>query len=118
MTDLSSRSVALSLLGAVLRRRQALDDILSSDQDYRRLAVRDRAFARLLVSTTLRRLGQIDHLLKACLERPLPQKAFLVEDSLRLGIAQIVFLHIPAHAAVGETVELVRQRGRGGNQRP
>ena len=73
-----------------------------------RLAARDRAYARLLVATTLRRLGQID----AVLDRFLRQapKSIQVRNLLRLGAAQLLFLHTPAHAAVAETVALASGR--------
>ncbi len=69
---------------------------------------RDRAHARLLAATTLRRLGQID----AVLDRFLRQapKSLRVRNLLRLGAAQLLFLHTPAHAAVAETVALASGR--------
>jgi len=75
------------------------------------LEARDRAFARLLLATTLRRLGQIDALLDRCLERALPPEAGPVRDALRLGAAQLMFLDTPAHAAVNSAVELARAAG-------
>src|SRR5215469_9032429 len=53
----SARQVALDLLGAVLRRKRPLDDAIEDNPDMPSLSVRDRAFARLLVATVLRRLG-------------------------------------------------------------
>ena len=66
--------------------------------------MRDRAFARLLVTTVLRRLGQIDHTALPLLRyRP---KELTVTNLLRLGAAQLLFLSTPPHAAVAETVRL------------
>ncbi len=75
------------------------------------LPARDRAFARLLVATVLRRLGQIDALIAHCLNTPLPPRAAMVHDMLRLGIAQLLFLRTPPHAAVATTVDLAELRG-------
>ena len=75
------------------------------------LEARDRAFARLLVTTVLRRLGQIDALIAHCLERPLPARATATQDLLRLGLAQLLFLRTPPHAAVATSVELADTRG-------
>jgi len=75
------------------------------------LQPRDRAFTRLLVATVLRRLGQIDALIAHCLNTPLPARASLVHDMLRLGIAQLLFLRTPPHAAVATTVDLAGARG-------
>jgi 16S rRNA (cytosine967-C5)-methyltransferase len=101
----ASRSAALDVLQAVLRRGRALDDALAECPPLAALATRDRAFVRLLVATTLRRLGQIDALIDFCLDSGLPERATAVRDLLRLGTCQIVFLATPAHAAVNETVE-------------
>ena len=105
------RAVALDILQAVLRQRMPLDDLLAGHRDLNSLPSRDRGFVRALVATALRRLGQIDAILAACLERPLPGRASAIEDLLRLGIAQLLFLRVPAHAAVDTTVALVARRG-------
>lgn len=107
----SARSVAIDLVGAVLRRKRPLDDAIEDNVDMAALPTRDRAFARLLVATVLRRLGQIDALIAHCLNTPLPPRAAVVHDMLRLGIAQLLFLRTPAHAAVATTVDLAEARG-------
>jgi 16S rRNA (cytosine967-C5)-methyltransferase len=107
----NARMVALDLLGAVLRRKRPLDDAIEDNMAVRELSGRDRAFARLLVATVLRRLGQIDALIDRCLNMPLAPRAALVHDILRLGVAQLLFLRTPAHAAVATSVDLAQGRG-------
>ncbi len=104
--DISARAVALDLLDAVLRHKRPLDEALADHAGLAGLDRRDRAFARLLVATVLRRLGQIDDLIGRCLERPLPRKAGRTRGILRLGAAQLLFLDTPAHAAVDTAVAL------------
>ena len=104
---ISARAIALDILGTVLGDKRPLDEVLAGHDDLGRLEPRDRAFARLLVATTLRRLGQIDALMSHCMERPLGPKAARFRDILRLGICQLVFLGTPAHAAVDGAVSLV-----------
>lgn len=72
------------------------------------LEPRDAAFARLLLLTTLRRLGQIDAFLAGLMDHPLPARRGPVQDLLRLGVCQLAFLQTPAHAAVASTVALAR----------
>jgi 16S rRNA (cytosine967-C5)-methyltransferase len=108
---LDARRVALDLLEAVLWRRQAFDDVLAARDGLASLSGRDRGFARELVATTLRRLGQIDELLAHALSAPLPPRARVVTDILRLGVAQLVFLGTPSHAAVSTSVDLVEAVG-------
>jgi 16S rRNA (cytosine967-C5)-methyltransferase len=107
----TARQVALDLIGAVLRRRRPLDDAIEDHAAMPELSVRDRAFARLLVATVLRRLGQIDALIHECLNTPLPPRAAIVHDILRVGIAQLLFLRTPPHAAVATSVDLAHGRG-------
>jgi 16S rRNA (cytosine967-C5)-methyltransferase len=107
----SARQVALDLIGAVLRRKRPLDDAIEDNAMMGALSVRDRAFARLLVATVLRRLGQIDALIGECLNTPLAPRAAVIHDVLRLGIAQLLFLRTPPHAAVATSVDLAHSRG-------
>jgi len=103
---LAARRAVLQALHAVLHKRRPLDEALTGDLDGR-----DRAFAYLLVTTVLRRLGQIDAVIDGMVERRLPRSAMAVRDILRLGIGQLLFLETPAHAAVDTAVSLVADRG-------
>src|SRR5713226_5831030 len=107
----TARLVALDLIGAVLRRKRPLDDAIEDHPAMAELPGRDRAFARLLVATVLRRLGQIDVLIADCLNTPLAPRAAVIHDILRLGIAQLLFLRTPPHAAVATSVDLAHVRG-------
>ncbi len=110
----SARGVALELLSEVLEKKRPLDELLDGNRGLAALEPRDRAFAYLMTATVLRRLGQIDALIAHALARPLPAKAATTQNLLRLGTAQLLFLKVPAHAAVGETVELAEAMNWGG----
>ena len=101
----NARRLALEVLERVLGpEHRPFDECFQGHPQLMKLAVRDRAFARLLITTVLRRLGQIDHTVMPLLRyRP---KDLAVTNMLRLGAAQLLFLSTPAHAAVGETVRL------------
>lgn len=102
----SPRRAAADVVIAILDERQTLEDALARTPSFDALDGRDRAFARAIVSATLRRLGGIDAVLAAFLARPLPETAYLGRALLRTGAAQILALDTPAHAAVSETVAL------------
>lgn len=103
-----ARQIALDVLEAVFAPRpRPADEVFHRHRLLSRLAPRDRAFARLLWSTTLRRLGEIDRTLDRFLQRRPKRTA---RNILRLAAAQLVFLGTPAHAAVAESVALARQR--------
>lgn len=108
---LSARERAHTVLHEVLDRGRPLDEVLATDKKFNRLNDRDRAFARNLVATTLRRLGQIDALIDDCLDKPLPPSAAAAQNALRIGICQILFLDTQTHAAVDTSVALAGKRG-------
>ncbi len=100
------RAVAFQLLTQVLDRRRTLDEALAESRGFAALAARDRALVRRLLATLLRRLGQVDDLIRTCLNRPLKRGHGDVRNLLRLGAVQLAFLDTPAHAAVSTTLKL------------
>ena len=79
------------------------------------LSDRDRALARNIVSTTLRRLGTLRHLLGVMLEKGMPADAPRAESALLVGAAQILFLDVPDHAAVDLSVRIAQADRRAGH---
>jgi 16S rRNA (cytosine967-C5)-methyltransferase len=111
---LQARRVALHVLQQVFGHRHTLDQALDESKGFAALSQRDRAFVRMLVTTVIRRLGQIDDLIRRALSRPdQPLNPPILEYVLRLGVAQIVFMNIPDHAAVNTSVMLVEAEGHG-----
>jgi 16S rRNA (cytosine967-C5)-methyltransferase len=112
---LPARRAAIELLSAVIDKRQPLDDILS-----RSLATgwmfdlpqRDRALARAIVATSLRRRGEIDRVLDTFLERGMPDKGGKLYPILLSGAAQLIFLKTPPHAAIDLAVRLAQRDSR------
>ncbi|MFT5540816.1 MAG: 16S rRNA (cytosine967-C5)-methyltransferase, partial [Alphaproteobacteria bacterium] len=100
------RRAALTALDRVLEHGEALEPALANAPGYATLTSRDRAFARLLTATVLRRLGETNLLIDALIERPLPSRARSLRHLLALGIVQLVHLKTPAHAAVATSVDL------------
>jgi 16S rRNA (cytosine967-C5)-methyltransferase len=112
---LPARRAAVELLSAVIDKKQPLDDILS-----RSLATgwmfdlpqRDRALARAIVATSLRRRGEIDRVLDTFLERGMPEKGGKLYPILLSGAAQLLFLKTPPHAAIDLAVRLAQWDSR------
>ena len=105
---LAVRRVAADLIDGVIRRHRALDELIDATDALTALDDRDRALARALTATVLRRLGTLRHLLKLFLDRGLPPQAPRVETALLVGAAQILFLDVPDHAAVDLAVRLAQ----------
>jgi len=74
---------------------------------------RDRALANRLVTTALRRHGQLDAIIAELLEKGLPPRSGSFEAVLRLSLAQLVFLpDLGAHSALFLAVEAVKRDGK------
>ncbi len=71
---LGARDAAVRLLRGVTVERRSLDGLLESDRAFLALDPRDRALARALVGTALRRAGQIADALGRLITKPLPKR--------------------------------------------
>jgi len=71
--------------------------------------LRDRALITELTQGTVRHLLFLDHTIRSNLDRPDQPLPGPVLSALRLGAYQLIHLHkIPAHAAVMETVQIIK----------
>jgi 16S rRNA (cytosine967-C5)-methyltransferase len=97
---LPARRVAIKALHRILTNKVPLDPALDSAA-MNALNARDRALARAIVSVSLRRKGQIDAVLDGFIEKPLiGKKPGLAYEAMLAGAAQILFMRVPAHAAI------------------
>jgi len=101
-----ARDAALEVLRRVAGGRHASDAL---DSLATRLAdARDRALLHELALGTLRRRGWLDHVIGRLSDRPFAEVSPVAREALRLGAYQLLFLRVAPHAAVSESVELVR----------
>jgi 16S rRNA (cytosine967-C5)-methyltransferase len=76
------------------------------------LDTRDRALAQRIAYGSVQRVRTLDHAIETLGRRPVRKLDPPVRAALRIGAYQLGFLDsVPAHAAVGESVELVRRAG-------
>jgi 16S rRNA (cytosine967-C5)-methyltransferase len=73
------------------------------------LDARDRALAQRLAFGTVQRVRTLDHAIERLGKRPVRKLDPPVRAALRLGAYQLGFTDVATHAAVNETVELVRR---------
>jgi 16S rRNA (cytosine967-C5)-methyltransferase len=102
-----ARLVAFDVLRAVDEQDAYANIELSRLLRERRVSGRDAALATELVGGTLRMQGAYDAVIDQLVDRTLDAP---VRDALRLGIHQLLSMRVPTHAAVGTTVDLVKQR--------
>ncbi len=108
---LAARRIAADILDGVLHRRRTLDDQLEGTGAHpglKALSDRDRALMRRLVSTILRKLGTLGHVLSRLLDRGIPTDAPRAQSALLIGATQILWMDVPDHAAVDLSVRLVQ----------
>ena len=106
-----SRSAAFDILMRV-EQGAFVDELLHSER-VDELSPADRALCTQIVMGVLRWRSQLDETIASWSKVP-PHKLDLeVATSLRMGAYQLVHLErVPAHAAVDQTVELVKRAGR------
>ncbi|ROP26798.1 RsmB/NOP family class I SAM-dependent RNA methyltransferase [Pseudokineococcus lusitanus] len=105
-----ARDVAFDVLTAVREEDAYANLVLPGLLRREGLDARDAALATELAYGTLRGRGLYDAVLAACLDRPLERVDPPVLDALRLGAHQLLATRVPPHAAVSQTVGLVRSR--------
>jgi len=101
------RARAAEVLHAVLDQGRSLKAVLAQA-----LAEtpdsRDRALLEALCFETLRWKRRYDHALSVWMDRPLPSRDGRIGALLRIGLAQIDAMRLPAHASVAATAEAAR----------
>jgi len=104
----SPREVAVRTLLAVTLKNRPFDAALDEITKQAGLNARDRAFVFNLVMLCLRRLGSLKALLGTLIDRGLPRSATWTEAALITGLAQILLMRTADHAAVNETVDMIK----------
>ena len=103
----AARRVAFDVLQAVHNDDAYSNLVLPAEITKAGLDPRDAGFATELTYGALRRQGSLDAVIKACADRTDLDSAVL--DVLRIGAYQLLFMRVPDHAAVSETVDLARK---------
>ena len=101
-----ARVAAAKGVQSVLEQKLPLDVALSAVPIYKDLSARDRAFARLISATALRRIAQINAAITPFIQR---EPSAYVKAVLATGAAQLLYLDTPVHAAVGESVAILKR---------
>ena len=106
-----SRSAAFDILMRVEQGAFA-DELLHSER-LDKLSAADRALCMEIVMGVLRWRSRVDEIIGSWSKAPLHKLDLEVATALRIGTYQLTHLErVPAHAAVDQTVELVKRAGR------
>lgn len=104
-----ARELAAGCLAAILDRGRPLDEAFeAASARIGTLDPRDRALARLIVMTVLRRKGELQAVIASFLEKPLPADTGRLWPILLSAGAQLLLLETPPHAAISLAVDQCR----------
>ncbi len=108
-----ARAAAFAVVRRVFEQGAYADRALTTEAEG--LDSRDRGLAMQIAYGTVQRRLTLDHLAQSLVRRPLETLEPAVLTGLRIGLFQLLYLNgIPAHAAVDETVGLVKPHSPGG----
>ena len=102
---MNPRLIAFDILQAVHINDAYANLALPAALDAAKLSDRDAGLATELTYGSLRRQGSLDAIIDTCIDRELDSN---VRDVCRLGAYQLLFMRVPSHAAVSESVDLAR----------
>lgn len=105
---LDSRVVSYYILKKILDEAMTIEGAMDSLSH--KINDGDRGFIRHLVTTTIRRLGQLDKIINHMTKTKLGNTQMAVRHVLRLGITQLLYMDVPAYAAVDGSVRLVETK--------
>ena len=100
-----ARRAAATMLAAI-ERGKTLDEARDKLADLRDS---DRNLADAIVQATLRHYGEIDALLRRHVKK-MPPLSSLARPLLAIGAAQLIYMNVPSHAALHETVSATGRR--------
>jgi 16S rRNA (cytosine967-C5)-methyltransferase len=104
-----ARTIAFDVLLRVAKRDAYADDVLRAELD-ETVKTEDAGLATELALGVLRWQRLLDFVIDRYLKKPANTADVEVRIALRLGVYQLLFLdRVPAHAAVHESVELVKR---------
>lgn len=105
---INARSVALDLLNKVTFEDSYANLVMPTLLEEAKLNTRDSSLAQELAFSTIRWQLTYDFILNQVSSRPVEEIDASVLNSLRMGCHQLLKMRIPPHAAINETVNLIR----------
>ena len=102
-----ARKISLELLNDILKSNKPFEQIISSSEKFNNLEIKNKKFCRLIITTVLRKFGQIDFVLNKFTKKG-SIKHNIFKNIIRIGIAEILFIKSAKYAAINEAVELTK----------
>ena len=116
--SMTGREIALTVLQKALKSDAFISELLDREFKSSALPIEERRLATELAYGCLRRRGTLDEFIERCAGRNLREITPGIDDILRLGVYQLIYLdRVPPYAAVDEAVKLARRFGPKGSEK-
>lgn len=96
------RSLSAQLIERVVDKGESLSTVLPTAQ--KKLSDKDSALVQEICFGVMRTLPQLEALIGKLMERPLKGKQRVLHYLIMVGLYQLLYTRVPAHAALAETV--------------
>ncbi|WP_193017457.1 16S rRNA (cytosine(967)-C(5))-methyltransferase RsmB [Proteus sp. FME41] len=101
-TSYNLRSIAAKAISQVLDQGLSLSTVIPELQ--KNVSDKDKALLQELCFGVLRTLPQLEWIIQQLMDKPLKGKQRILHYLIMIGLYQLLFTRIPAHAALAETV--------------
>lgn len=105
---MSSRLIASQIIEQSVEKKITLSKALQNNKSFN-LAGKDKALIQEISYGTFRWYIQLEHILKQLLEKDIKKKDSRLKYLLMIGLYQLAYMRIPAHAVVSETVNTCKK---------
>lgn len=105
------RALAAQVLHRVIYQGESLSDV-TQEENIQQLNSQDKALLMDICFGALRHHERLDAILEQLLVKPLKKKDKDIEALLMVGIYQMLYQRTPDHAAINETVKVVKKLGK------
>lgn len=104
------RALACKTVHQVVHDQQSLASLMPEAS--REIASKDKGLFQELVFGTCRWYFSLEHIHNQFLKKPLSKQDAIASTLLKVGAYQLLWMRIPTHAAINETVEAAKQLGQ------
>jgi len=101
---MSPRVITIQIIEEVFEKKLPLKIVIEKNESMKKIG-RDRSLIKETLYGTFRWYIQLEYILDQLVEKPLKKKDRLLKYLIITGLYQLIYMRIPNHAVVSETVE-------------
>lgn len=102
-TSYNLRSIAAKAINQILDQGLSLSIVIPELQ--KNISDKDKALLQEICFGVLRTLPQLEWIIQQLMDKPLKGKQRILHYLIMVGLYQLLYTRIPAHAALAETVD-------------